>query len=445
MASLFVFLAIDILCISIHERFRPKYIDYAILANMQTIPYRTLRKLNHAAPDVLVWFALIIPFAYVPGDILSTRQLRLYLLLLGAVIAVVVPSTRKAMLVTISQLSTFARVALSIFGLGVLLSVVLSTFTKASFMGTQPEYIGLGMWLAAVTIGLAVASRLYRLLESPVLATLGACMLALSLLMDFSAVRYGIRLDGLALQASTMGILAAIFGVIALAQLRVKKGKLEQSIAITLYILSLTTLILTQSRMTTLAFCIVAILFLIWRQHRSQLSTMAAILGVVLSIGIPVAAPSYFSRYEAQDVADGSSYRMSLYRLTAKESVQKHLVYGGGGGTVPQSINDVYDAPPDIQQSLKQHVAFLSSHNMYLDVALSFGVIVALALVALTAHAFARLSFARDGWVLLAILLLVTTNALLNVPSLELTPFFFIVLFASLVYPVAKRRKSGAQ
>jgi hypothetical protein len=150
-------------------------------------------------------------------------------------------------------------------------------------------------------------------------------------------------------------------------------------------------------------------------------------------LALPFAFQGYFSRYRQESIVHGSSYRLEIYEIVGKEVLAHNLILGNGTRALPADLNNRRAVPEDIARTLDQGYVFISAHDLFLDVAFYFGIIASVALLVLVACGLRTFLATRDtsleaiNYLLLFGVLLM--NSLVNVPTVELTSLFFIVLF----------------
>jgi O-antigen ligase len=310
--------------------------------------------------------------------------------------------------------------------------------------GTSPEYIGLVSWIAFIVLGILFSDRLNDFLTTKTTLLLSLLIGGLSFATSIYEVFHGLRIPGLMLQATTMGMYAVCLGIIGLWQLRLATTKRRQLSAGVLIALSTAIVIFTQSRIAVMAYVLSFGILAIWMTWANKKQRMLSLLVVALVMTVsllPHVFTGYFARFQADSVGNGTHYRLELYKLTATDVLSDNRIIGYGPGSLPDTINDESKVPEDIQLSLAVGDVFLSSHDMYLDIGYCFGLVATLIILVLSGIAFVRplLADTIPGMELWCLFLVGIINALFNVTSLELTPWYFLLLFPLLAANKTRR------
>lgn len=335
---------------------------------------------------------------------------------------------------------------------GVVLLMCISTLLSEEQVGLRlfgfaPEYIGLLTWMTFLLIGVTLAHSFGRYLLARATLVLTIAILLIGLVYNKFYIYYGLRVSGLILQSTTMGMYAAMGTAIGLYGLSTnyKHSKMYRLASISCAILSAITLVFTQSRIGYITFILV---LFAWGMHRlksKRLGTLAVIAAMLVLSSLPHFFGSYFARFRSTNIERGVSYRMDLYEISVKDLPKHNLLIGNGPGVLPPAINDKDTVPDEIARTLEQDNSFVSTHDMYFDFSYQFGVIAGLGLVVLTLLAFYKNIRSKSNGFLLVVFAVMILNALFNVPSLEFTPLYFIALFALLVpfKPAAVQKIGG--
>ena len=388
------------------------------------------------APDLQLLFFYIflaVPLVYVHDDPVLSRTVRFLVLFLVLLLILFTASLRNKVIENYRRLPSAGRLALALISVLMIGSLLKSQDgINTALLGLTPEYLGLFSWFAFGVLALLLADRLHEyLLKRGTLVFFLSVMIG-SLYIDRYFIKYGMRVSGLLLQATSMGVYAALGCVIGLWHLRTAKNRSGQVLAGALIVLSLVAVLLTQSRVGYLGLAIVCSMLVVHllAEHRKMIALIAAV--VVLAVAVlPRLIPNYFERFDDSTVSIGISYRLDLYATSVRDLVSHNLLLGNGPSSLPVAINNENLVPEDIQKSLRTGDIFLSSHNLYLDMGYFFGLVAAIALLLLSIHALIvglRHTSVELEQMLLYILLLL--NALINVPSLELTSLTVILTLA---------------
>ena len=323
-------------------------------------------------------------------------------------------------------------------------ALVANNGIRTTVFGINPEYLGLVSWLAFIGLAIFFADRLREFLLSKITLIILLATITLSLVGSYYEIMHGLRIPGVMFQATTLGMYATFTAVIGLWQLRVASASTTSLWPTLLSVLSAVVVILTQSRIATMTFVLVfgiIALHAVLAHKRQILPVLIASILMVIVAVTPKLSSNYFARFQSDSVGSGVQYRLELYKLTTADVLHNNLLLGNGPSSLPDSINNESMVPEDIQLSLRVGDVFLSSHNMYLDIGNCFGLIAVLIVVWLSVAALKRgiVSTDTELWLLFCTAI---ANALLNVTSLELTSWYFVLLIALLVVKKPARKQT---
>lgn len=311
---------------------------------------------------------------------------------------------------------------------------------EVTLWGIVPDYLGILPWMLFITLGLLFMRSAHRLLLSRPTLYILSLALIVSLFYNSFYVRHGFREAGVMFQPTTMAMYGLFGSVLCLHQLERSPRWKWQILNLLLLILSVSTVMLCQSRV---AYILLLIILSAWAVKQSRkhlgLAVQIAVLIICLAV-IPQVASNYFSRFSSHSVDRGISYRLDIYKTAGTDVARHNYLIGNGPATLPLAINNQNAVPPEIAKSLNLGFRFLSTHDLYFDFAYYFGCLAALLLLGLTTLALLHLykMGGPESLALLALLVVMIGNALANVPSIELTSMYFIVLFGSLGLPPFK-------
>lgn len=378
-----------------------------------------------------------VPLLYIFDYPAISRTIRFSVLFGLLLLVFCIKSSRHIFLRNLQNLNRFTKLGTGIILAMLLLSTVFAqNGWQVALFGVGPEYLGLLSWLAFMVLGVFFHDRMKQLLTHKAALGLSLLIITLSLISNYYEITHGLRLSGLILQATTMGMHAVFVSIIGFWQLRIATEKSHKLWACILVILSTIVVILTQSRIAAIAFVIaygaLALRSILGHKRRLHLALFATVLFCIVAL-IPQISTHYFARFQTDSLGSGISYRLELYRLTARDVLANSKIIGSGPGSLPQSINDESAVPEDIQLSLRVGDVFLSSHNMYLDIAYCFGLLTALVVLILSLYALGRNGI--HAFELTLLFIVSVLNALVNVTSLEFTSWYFVLLFALISSP----------
>lgn len=407
-------------------------------------------KLKRAADIQSLFFYIFfsLPLFYIFDHPVMSRTIRFSVLFGLLLLIFCVENTRQIFVHNMQSFRSSTKIALSLLFLLLVLSAAFAQHDwKTTLFGISPEYLGLVSWLAFIGLGVLFSNRLTELLAHKTTLLLSLVIIVLSLWSSYYEIFHGLRVPGLMFQATTMGMYAVCTGVLGFWQWRIAKTTSHKIWAIVLILFSTAIIILTQSRIAlvacVIAYGIIAFHSIVAAGKRPRIALFALILLVSVTI-LPQSFSNYFARFQIDSVNNGVSYRKELYALTVKDVLRDNKLLGNGPSSLPESINDESIVPEDIQLSLKTGDIFLSSHNMFLDIGYCFGMLAALIVLAVTCRASFRPFYSTalpvELWLLFVIGIL---NALVNVTSLELTSWYFVLLIALIACKETSNQKYG--
>lgn len=376
------------------------------------------------------------PLFFINDNTAHTRILRLLILLLLGGWVIASDQLRGRFMQNLRNLSLRLRVILA----GIILLMVISTVLSAEQVGLRlfgfaPEYIGLVTWMVFLLIGATVADRFEKYMLSRPTLLLTVAILVTGLIYNKFYIYYGLRVSGLLFQSTTMGMYAVMSLALGLYSLKsgAKRDKASRILSVACIVLSTLTLVFTQSRIGYVAFVLVLFMWGMHRLKKKRLGMLAVIAAMLVLSSLPHLFGSYFARFRSTNIDRSISYRMDLYEVSAKDLPKHNMLIGNGPGALPTAINNKDTVPDEIARTLEQDNLFASTHDLYFDFAYQFGVLASVGLVTLTLLACIKNIRDRVNGFLLVVFGVMILNALFNVPSLEFTPLYFIVLFALLI------------
>ncbi len=378
-----------------------------------------------------VFFSL--PLFYIFDHPVLSRTIRFSVLFGLLLLIFCIQPTRRIFWRNLSRLNRFIKIALGVLLALLMISTVFAhNDVRTALFGLNPEYFGFVSWVSLLALAVLFYDRLTELLTSKVTLLLSIIVISASLAFSYFEILHGLRMPGLILQATSMGMYAVFTSVVGFWHLRLSSSKRIKWLSIALIALSFAAVMLTQSRITTVTFIgalgVIAVHAFLSESKHSFRAWLAVALLIAASL-IPRLSATYFARFQTDSVNGGISYRLQLYRLTTNDILRDNVVLGNGPSTLPESINNESAVPQDIRLSLQVGDAFFSSHNMYLDIGYSFGLAASLIVLGLTAAALWHGLFRpQQGWELGLLFVVLVMNALVNVTSLELTPWYFVLL-----------------
>ncbi len=406
--------------------------------------FTLLKKSVHSIKGPFAWllFAyLLTPLLYFPNEATFSRTLRV-IWLVGITLATICwPPFYSLIKRNYLDLPKFSKASLIVIAVAMVLSTIFGFSSSPNFLlGTPPEFLGLIEWICFVWLGLAFLNDAKRvLLSKPLLYVFTLCCF-FSITTELYFIRFGYRAVGVMFHPTTMSMFAVCVVVLGAHQFIHSKLKKWEKIAFAISGTSATLVVIfSQSRIGYILFAFSLLLFAwIYRKTYPYVALFYSCL-VMLVVLLPVVNKAYFLRFQSASVERGIHYRIGLYKTSATDIVRHRLVLGHGANTIPTAINNQNLVPEDIAKSLHRGNRFVSTHDLFFDMAYNFGLLSALCLLILTGMGLYRAWVTHKIWFLLLAILF--ANAIVNVPSIELTPLYLIVLFASL----GSNRKSNSK
>ncbi len=390
-----------------------------------------------------VFFSL--PLFYIFDHPVISRTIRFSVLFGLLLLIFCIRSTRIIFWRNLLRLNRFIKIALGVFVASLVVSTLFAqSDVRTALFGLNPEYFGFVSWVSLLALAVLFYDRLATLLTSKTTLILSLLILSASLISSYFEILHGMRMPGLILQATSMGMYAVFAAVIGFWHLRLSGSKRTKWLSVALITLSFAAVILTQSRIATASFIfslgVVAVHAFLSKPKHSCRAWLAVVLLLAASL-IPRVSASYFARFQTDSVNSGVSYRLELYRLTATDIIHNNIALGNGPSSLPESINNESAVPEDIQLSLQVGDVFFSSHDLYLDMGYSFGLTASLIIIGMTAmalwHGFFRPQ--QQSWELGLLFAVCVMNALVNVTSLELTPWYFVILLGIIGHHTSRK------
>lgn len=307
---------------------------------------------------------------------------------------------------------------------------------SVKLIGWDMELLGLASWLSFIVLAVALRKDVTKTLLSPMLMFVVGLVITVSMLISLPYFIDGFRAQGLLFQATSFALYACVGLVIATWQLLYgKPDRATQLSAVAVATLSFLAIIFCQSRAGQAAALVVLLVYMISVVKKSYVKTYA-LLGVMVGlILIPLLFSSYFMRFQGEQLVSGVAYRLDIYKLSAEEVVSKHPLLGLGAGGIPENINSRETVSYGILETLDRGYIFLSAHDIFLDMALMFGLVVAtifLLFILRACYLLLIIDTTPERLLITGVFIVLLINGLLNTPSLELTSLLFIVLGAVL-------------
>lgn len=384
--------------------------------------------------DVALFYAyLLLPILFINTQPVVTRSIRLLGLTILVVAGLSIESLRRTMVKNYRTLPPLARLFVIILFAATIASclnnLVMSPIRSNNiWFGTPPEFMGVLAWLLFIGLGLLFRDIFKRQLLTRATFYILSLASTLPSITELYYIIRGFRIAGIMFHPTSMSIYATIAIILGLHQLTFLPTGRKRTVLHTLLVLgSCVTVLLTQSRIGYLVLLATLSIWAVCYLRRVPwLSLCLGVIVVVFAV-IPRIQVDYFQRFQDASVNRGVDYRLDLYSSSAKEIASKHLIIGNGPDTLPGAINNQDTVSEDVAKSLRKGVTFVSTHDLYFDVAYFFGVPAVIGLSGLTLLAF-RDAIRRRQLTFVLLLAALVANATVNVPSLELTSLYWIVI-----------------
>lgn len=397
----------------------------------------------------LVLGLLSLPLILIPTNIDLSYALRSGLIITFALLCALYSPLRQHMVSNFMHLSRLQRLSVSILGIAMLVSSVVSkTNGFTTIFGYRSDYLGLLLWLSCGVLALTIGAALWRQLKSNTAAYIVTVSSALSIATySYSYSWVTDRLGGVFFLATNSGIWASI-GIILSYELFVKSSRRKnQAKWLLLCAINFVPLVLSESRVSFLVVLIFMVVILFRRVRvLSKVPLIVAGCFSVLTIHLLGSIQT-----TSQDIIASTGYRIDLYQATLL--LIPHHIIGVGPSAGDTIINSAPHLSPELVKTLKSGYVFLYAHNLVIDVGLMFGLVALFALLFLLVACFLKLIALHkhpDFWLMLMTCITLFANAMVNVPNNVLSCLFFVALIAVLVtrigpeqqkLPVAKHRK----
>lgn len=396
------------------------------------------KKITDGLTPLFFYIYIALPLVYLPDYPAATRTLRVIVLLvlLGATLAIT--RTRHEFVRNIRELPRTVKLLLGVIVITMILSGLRATDSGINVtLGESPEYLGLFTWLLFLGLALLFRRQAPKLIVSRATLYLFGIISFISLVFDNFYIVHGFRVSGVMFQPTTMAMFAIVGCVISLYHIPNYRNIRECLVNYSVLLLSLSVVVLSQSRIAYLGLVIMLTAWSI-AHLKKHLRPSIVMMGIVVIITVlPLLFKTYFVRFQGASVEKGTAYRLDLYRTSATDLLQNNLLLGKGAGTLPVAINNPNIVSEEVARSLGFGYMFASTHDLYFDFAYYFGCLATAALLMLTLLAM-RNGLAEHR-ILLCILLTLTANALFNIPSIELTSMYLIIVFALIPSKALKR------
>lgn len=376
-----------------------------------------------------------LPLIHLPGSDLLSIQLQSLVLVTLAVIVLAYKPYFDVLWQNLCGTKPLLKVGLLLFVLLATLSSLL-THTQPlpqTLLGSYPEYIGLFQWLSLLVLGFFVCNQIKQLKNSLAIPAVVSLIVLLSIISDRSLIVSNFQLSGLLFQATSFAIYACFGLAFLLGDFQSHYTK-RPRLTILCFVVLTVGVILAQSRIGLFAYALICAVTVLTKPH--VIKTLLLASAAVALLVINFLSPNLLTRYRNEDVANGLQYRRSIYATSIREIVSKHSVIGNGAGAQPVYLNQQKDVPADIAKSLGIGLRFASAHDLLIDIGLMFGLVPGvLAILAIIRALYSSWQAFRQKEASLALAFLVLLfAAVINVPSLTLTPLFILLLIAGLTH-----------
>ncbi len=329
--------------------------------------------------------------------------------------------------------------------------MIVSTFAgteiwSVRLLGWDMELLGLASWLSFVVLAVTLRKDVTKTLVSPLFMIVTGLVVTVSMLISAPYFVDGFRAPGLLLQATSFAFYTCIALTVSVWQLLY--GKLDlitRILAISVATISILAIIFCQSRAGQAAALLVLLLFAVSVVKSSRLKAGALVSIALGLIIVPLLFTNYFVRFQGEQLRSGTEYRLEVYRLSAEEVIGKNPLLGLGAGGVPENINSRDAVPYGILETLDRGYVFLSAHDIFLDMALMFGlgaVSICMLFILRACYNLLVAEMTPESVLITGVFVVLLINGLLNTPSIELTSLLFIVTAAVMSLKAPKKKAS---
>ena len=387
---------------------------------------------------------LCIPLVYIPDRYNLSNAIRTMLLFAITIILISQNGIISRTLNKLKNVNLTNKIIVCFIVVLPFISIVLAQQSLTiSIIGTVPVYLGLLSWLCFISLAIVYRNSLIQYLTHWSAIIIFGLVLLLSLIIDNYYLLNGMRISGLLMQSTTLsmyGLVACI--AIMYALVSKKPTKTHRLIYYFTLVGILLAIFASHSRIGYLGLIVTFCLFGVRFAKKSKAVSIIIVLVITILPLLVVIQKNYFYRFQSNMIESGSSYRLSMYYISGKDIVKNNPIIGNGPGSLPPAINDRSKVPQDIADTLDQSVIFSSTHNLFLDMAYYFGLLFSFVILVVSVLTlfFGIKSKKNDIYVLSIIFIALFLNTFFNVPSIELTSLYFIVL-GSLSYALIFRKK----
>ena len=387
--------------------------------------------------DLPIFLITVMPLAILSGNIDTSIRIRAVLLGISATLLLVHPRLRQNLYRNVASLPRLVQGCL----VGLMSLMILSTATsrelwQISVFGLPTEYLGLCTWLGFIIVAVGVRDRFSHFLSSREFLAITGLIVLLSLIWHFGVILDGDRPIGLLLLSTSNGVYGAFIVVLAMWHMlfSTHKEKLQFLFQALIIIISMITVVSSQSRLAHVAlFAASAVFCLYLYMHRRKKAAIVmpaiALSCLFLSLIWPVGS----ERFYGKDLDYGVGYRLDIYKAASQDAFREDRLQGIGPSALPAYLNDEDTTPPSIAETLSKGYIFISSHNILLDMSIFFGIVGAISFVCFSSYAVVgtiKEQLTPRRLLVFSSFLIFFVNAMLNVPSVEMTSLLFVSMFA---------------
>jgi O-Antigen ligase len=323
-----------------------------------------------------------------------------------------------------SLLPRFTWIALSIILALALVSSTLNIGVWSNLFGLP--YVGVGVLSVIASVAVALHISQYSLREITV--AIYVTIVALSIVsIPYGLVNQAVagRLGGVFVQPDIMACFAGC-GLIFGAYILTGRSKHEYYLYASQLFL-LITLFMTQTRAVIYVIIFLFALYILRSSRLYRYVTMA-LAGFTMIIALQMATSSRL--IDTQYVRESIEYRLSLQKVGFDAALDRPLI-GFGAANVPAILDCNNLQAVSLQKTCSEGYYFNSTHNIFLDRILAWGVIPGVGLILLTIYG-VYLSFTRRSYAFSSALFLVSIYYLTNVHNATLDLLYWVILITCL-------------
>ncbi len=395
--------------------------------------------------SLFITLVFALPLLYLPDLPRRDHLLRFIIFTVIVGLAAVILAVR--LRANVAALTGRVQILLGLLGAALLFTwlYTLQSPYPVHYAGVDPDYLGYTAWAAFIVAGLVFLSEIKQFILSKKALVIAVSALGVSLVYGVYNFAYGLRLGGVLYQPLAMAMYANVVVLLCLYQLRGAKHKPKVKAALLLCLaLAIFTVMACQTLVGTIVLIVSITLWSFFGLKSNARMRAGLLILLPMIVILPVLLPNNLTALRGESLQRGLTYKVELYKKYVPDMITHRFFYGNGPSSLPATINNQNYVPDDVAKNLGVHTRALANHDLLFDVGYYFGGLAAIALILINILAIRAYYKNRAHYNLayLLIFLVLMTNAICNVPSLELTGLYFIVLFGLLAKSLAEVHKT---